>query len=153
MATKQKSKVTKRFDAGFWAGCYLMFWGVISQVFMAVFLLSYVRKNDTDVASNDLVHSFNSLVTTIVLMWGGYNLIRHGSATRMLVLSVCILGLTGSVLFSAYLIFGVFNYSIEISVMPKVGVAGVLAVCAIGSVALWLPIWLLLTEEAQREFG
>ena len=127
---KQKSKTHCRFDAGLWAGRYLLFWGFVS--FMGGV---YNMMNDGRV---------DMFVAPVALLFCAWHLIRHESAARVVVLSACVICLT---------LFGLIPFLVLFTVSSIGMFLGALSFAALGIMVFAVPLWLLLTPESHLEFN
>ena len=99
--------------------------------------------------------AFQFDVSSIFLFWAASNLIRHGQKTRTIIISICILGLSVNLLLFVIAV-AIGTESMRISVFgsqinnPAIWQVA-LMVSAIATI-LGIPLFLLLSPEAKREF-
>lgn len=137
----QSVRNPRRFDAGFLTACYLRIIGGLWILALLVELLNFGR--------------FNLDLTPALLFWAAYNLSRHGNRTRKLIISLCILSLAVDLILLVVAV-AVGTDQMEISFPgttirnPAVWQAALSALMI--AVAVGVPLWLLLSPEARREF-
>lgn len=129
-----------RFDAGKLTARYLQVWAALSVLNMIFSAALYGR--------------FNFDISAVLMLWTAHHLMKHSKTARTWVMAICFLNVVGILLLIVIAIFSPMDtFSISYAGKPltpnRVLVFGVPVVLL---VIVSIPLWLLNTEEAKREF-
>ena len=131
-----------RFDAGKLAAKYLQLLACLSVAATLVGLLFFDR--------------LNLDISPLLLFWASKHLANHGKTARKWVIGICYFNLIGiAFLFVLTLYYGTGKDS-PIEFRSGIDAPGILQIALLScilSVLLVIPVWILRTPEAKREFA
>ena len=139
-AEASETKFRPRFDAGKLTARYLQVWSVLSVLNM-IFSAAFYGRINLDISA-------------VLILWAAHHLIKHSKTARTWVMAICFINVAGILIFILVSIFAPLDwYTISFAgkgMSPNRFI--VIGIPIVFLVIVSIPLWLLNTEEAKREF-